>query len=126
MVFKPGQSGNPGGSTRRRLLTDTLVSRLLWPADEKPHKDELRTTAQVIVEHLIQKALQGDMRAITEIYVRVEGKAAAAAATVPASDKPMDIIEAARRLALALNSALLDGQPIDDRFAKLLDVTPDS
>jgi len=94
MAFKPGQSGNPGGSTKRRLLTDALVSRLLWPADEKPRKDELRTTAQVIVEHLIQKALQGDMRAITEIYERVEGKAAAAAATVPASDKPMDIIEA--------------------------------
>lgn len=75
MVFKPGQSGNPGGSTKRRLLTDALVSRLLWPADEKPHKDELRTTAQVIVEHLVQKALQGDVRAITEIYERVEGKA---------------------------------------------------
>ena len=75
MVFKPGQSGNPGGSTKRRLLTDALVSRLMWHADQKPHKDELRTTAQVIVEHLIQNALRGDMRAITEIYERVEGKA---------------------------------------------------
>lgn len=123
MVFRKGFSGNPSGSRNRRVLTDTLVSRLLWPADEKPRKGELRTAAHVLVENMVQKALQGDMRAITEIYDRVEGKAVATTLHTEVKEQPMDIMEAARRLAFALNSAALLGQPVDDRFAKLADVT---
>jgi len=124
MVFKPGQSGNPGGSNTRKLMTAALLSRLMWDIDQKPRKGEVRTVAHGIVEKLIERALTGDMRAITEIYDRVEGKAIQ---TIKDETEraPMDIMEAARRLAFALNSASLLGHPVDDKFAKLINITPE-
>lgn len=123
MTFQPGQSGNPGGGNNRKVITSALISRLMWDIDAQPRKGEIKTVAHGIVEKLIKKALDGDMRAITEIYDRVEGKALQ---TIKDETEraPMDIMEAARRLAFALNSAALLGQPVDDRFAKLVDVTP--
>lgn len=123
MVFRKGFSGNPSGKRASRPLTDALITRLLWPVDVKPRKGEVRTVAHVLVENMVQKALQGDMRAITEIYDRVEGKAVATTLHTEVKEQPIDILEAARRLAFALNSAALLGQPVDDRFAKLVDVT---
>lgn len=75
MVFRKGVSGNPAGSKQRRILRDALMCRLLWDADYVPRKSELRTAAHMMVENLVQRALQGDTKAIREIYDRLEGKA---------------------------------------------------
>jgi hypothetical protein len=73
----------------------------MWPVDEKPHKVEIRTSAHAIVEKLIERAMSGDVRAIIEIFERVEGKAVANVETEPPPNKPMDIMEAAHRLAFS-------------------------
>jgi hypothetical protein len=65
-----GVSGNPGGRPKRKLVTDELERLLL---DEAPDAGG-RTWATVIAEALLQQARKGDVRAITELANRVEGK----------------------------------------------------
>ena len=68
--WKPGESGNPGGRPKTKPLTEEL-QRLL--KQEAP-KGEGRTWAALIAEALLTKAREGDVRAITELANRVEGK----------------------------------------------------
>ncbi len=120
MVFKKGFSGNPSGKRSSRPLTDALITRLMFPVDEKPRKSELKTAAHLVIEKMVQKALQGDMKAISLIYERLEGKAVATVATVPPPNKPIDIMDAARRLAFIINSAAALGEPLPPEYAVLI------
>lgn len=122
MVFEPGKSGCPGGRAVGKPLTDALLARLAHTstAPEKP-----RTVAQAIVEKLISNALAGDQKAIDMIFDRVEGKAAQHI-TASVQHEVMDVVEAARRIAFAINSARMKGEVIDGTLAALAgDDAPD-
>src|SRR5689334_6527866 len=68
--WKTGQSGNPGGRPKRRPITGEL-ERLL--AEEAPGRNG-QTWATVIAQGLLEHASRGDIRAISELTNRVEGK----------------------------------------------------
>jgi hypothetical protein len=63
--FKPGQSGNPGGRPKRRLI-DEALTELLLTEDSK--------IAEAIARALVRKAKRGDLRAIQLTAERVQGK----------------------------------------------------
>lgn len=67
-TFKPGQSGNPGGKPKSKILTDSLRLCL----DEKDAKGI--TNAEKLARALVDRALTGDVSAYREIADRIEGK----------------------------------------------------
>lgn len=75
--FEPGQSGNPKGRPKGARSLSTILQEMLEEpieivVDGKKQKREFR---EVIIRKLLKKANDGDMRAIQEIFDRVEGKA---------------------------------------------------
>jgi hypothetical protein len=68
--WRKGESGNPGGRPRRKLLTEEL-ERLL--EQEAPAANG-KTWAEVIAETLLKQGRKGNVRAIAEIADRLEGK----------------------------------------------------
>jgi hypothetical protein len=69
--WKRGESGNPGGRPKTKPLTEELA-RLL---EQEAPNGKGDTWAVVIAQALLTKARKGDVRAITELANRVEGKA---------------------------------------------------
>lgn len=69
MSFKPGQSGNPGGRVKRDVLTQHLIAEL----NEIDAKSNVVKSRRLICQ-LVDKACDGDLVAIRDIYERVEGK----------------------------------------------------
>ena len=68
--WRPGESGNPGGSsTRQRLRTCYL--RML---DQRYPKDRNQTWAEAITRALFEAAVEGAVGAIREIADRTGGK----------------------------------------------------
>jgi hypothetical protein len=65
-----GVSGNPGGRPRKQPITEEL-ERLL--AEEAPNHNG-QTWAAVIAEALVLQASKGDVKAISELANRIEGK----------------------------------------------------
>jgi hypothetical protein len=65
-----GVSGNPGGRPKKKLVTDELERLLQVEAPDAGG----RTWATVIAEALLHQARKGDVRAITELTNRIEGK----------------------------------------------------
>lgn len=65
-----GVSGNPGGRPKKKLISDEL-ERLL---QEEAPGGTGKTWASVIAESLLRQAAKGDVRAISELVNRVEGK----------------------------------------------------
>ena len=65
-----GVSGNPGGRPKTKPLTEE-IERLL---EREAPKGKGRTWAAVIAEALLTKAGKGDVRAITELANRIEGR----------------------------------------------------
>ena len=75
--FKPGQTGNPKGRPKgtknlSSLLKDMLNEKVDVLIDGKKVQKEFQET---IIRKLILKAAAGDIKAIAEIFDRVEGKA---------------------------------------------------
>lgn len=64
--FQPGQSGNPGGRPKKRLIDD-LLEELLEQNDSE--------VAKTIAAALIKKARKGDVKAIQLAAERTQGKA---------------------------------------------------
>ncbi len=60
--FKPGQSGNPGGRPKTKLLTQAY-RELLEQVDPK----EQKTLAQQIARKVIDQALKGNLAAVKEV-----------------------------------------------------------
>ena len=75
--FKPGQSGNPKGRPKGARSLSTILREMLEEPIEivVDGKKERREFREVIIRKLLKKANDGDMRAIQEIFDRVEGKA---------------------------------------------------
>jgi len=63
-------ASNPGGRPKKKAITEEL-ERLL--EQEAPNGDG-KTWAATIAEALIKQAAKGDVRAITELANRIEGK----------------------------------------------------
>src|SRR6476620_11223730 len=84
-AFKPGQSGNPAGRPKGKSITTILNELLEKVAGDKVklsaaviefmEEDRPLTNAEALSMTLLYKALvQNDMKAITEIMDRTEGK----------------------------------------------------
>jgi hypothetical protein len=70
-MFKPGQSGNPGG--RPRKLTDSLEKQLEQRVPNDPQK---RSYAQLFIEAVMKRAIAKSDVLAKEIFDRIEGKVA--------------------------------------------------
>ena len=69
--FKPGQSGNPGGRPKSKLVTQAYQELL-----EKVDSESGKTVAQIIAEKVVIEAQDNNLAAVKEITDRTEGKAA--------------------------------------------------
>jgi hypothetical protein len=65
-----GKSGNPGGRPKTKIITAEL-ERLL---DQEAPDAAGKSWAAVIAETLLRQARAGDVRAISELANRIEGK----------------------------------------------------
>lgn len=76
--FKKGISGNPGGRPKgsRNLSTilEDVLNRKVSLEDPILKKEVKSRIGEIIVLKLTQKALEGDLRAINEIFDRAEGR----------------------------------------------------
>ena len=95
---------------------------LLRPADLPDNKP--RNAAEAIARQMVKQAVGGCTTSQATIYDRIEGKAIA---TIKAEieHKPLDLMDAARRLAFLINSANLLGEAIDPALAALASPLPD-
>ena len=75
--FKEGESGNPHGRPKGTRNLSTILKAMLEEDVEVviDGKKERRQFQEVIIRKLLKKANDGEIRAIIEIFDRVEGKA---------------------------------------------------
>jgi hypothetical protein len=77
--FKEGESGNPAGRPKGSRNLSTILKEMLTEEIEVKNEDgtvEKKQLQDVIVRKLITQATnKGNLRAIQEIFDRVEGKA---------------------------------------------------
>lgn len=74
--FKPGQSGNPNGRPKGARSLSTILREML-EEEIDVNIDGVKSRKQfqeVIIRKLLKKANDGDIRAIVEVFDRVEGK----------------------------------------------------
>lgn len=107
MPWEPGQSGNPGGRKRTKVITDSLRSELEQPVRGKSGK----TKRQALVDRLLLIALTGKrteaLAAMKLIFSYTDG--------LPTQQVEVDLYDVARELAVARN---LD----PERVVNLIDV----
>lgn len=74
--FEKGESGNPNGRPKGAKSLSTILRDMLDESIDVKEGDKVikKNFADVIVRKLIQKANAGEIKAITEIFDRVEGK----------------------------------------------------
>ncbi|MEE8607595.1 MAG: DUF5681 domain-containing protein [Nitrospiraceae bacterium] len=70
--FKKGESGNPSGRPKTKLLTQAY--RELLEQISGPKKNR-KTLAQVLAQNAVEQAKKGSLAALKEITDRTEGKA---------------------------------------------------
>ena len=77
-MWKPGQSGNPGGRPKRKVLTDAytaLLDQTISPdVARKLQIKESSTYAEVIAMALVREAVKGKVNAAAELADRAEGR----------------------------------------------------
>ena len=75
--MKPGQTLNPEGRPKGSRNLSTVLREMLEEEIEViiDGKKERKKFKDAIIRRLIKKANDGDIRAITEIFDRIEGKA---------------------------------------------------
>lgn len=74
--WQPGESGNPNGRPKGARSLSTILKEMLEEEIEV-NIDGVKSKKQfqeVIIRKLIKKANDGDIKAIQEIFDRVEGK----------------------------------------------------
>lgn len=74
--FNKGESGNPNGRPKGARSLSTILRAMLEEEIEitVDGKKEKKQFQDVIIRKLIKKANDGDLRAIQEIFNRIEGK----------------------------------------------------
>jgi hypothetical protein len=65
MVFRKGQSGNPGGKRKEKLGFDALMLEMAAAEEQRGMR--------VIARKLLDLAVSGDMQAIKEVFNRTDG-----------------------------------------------------
>lgn len=70
--WRKGQSGNPSGRPKSKILSDAYRSKLEEPV---PNDPEGRTWAELIAEAQVRDAVRGNVQAAREIADRTEGRA---------------------------------------------------
>lgn len=73
--FKPGQSGNPGGK-RPGLSITSKVRDILEGGSDALVENAADTNVIKLAKTIVIKAILGDMKAIGEVWDRVDGKVA--------------------------------------------------
>jgi hypothetical protein len=73
-LFKPGQSGNPGGRPKGRSLTARLRDLLDQYELNGKRLPDGKQVADLVVEGLVLGAAKGGSRQLQEVFNRVEGK----------------------------------------------------
>jgi hypothetical protein len=69
--WKKGQSGNPSGRPKSKVLSDAYKNKL---EELIPNDPEGRTWAELIAEAQVRDAVRGNVQAAREIADRTEGK----------------------------------------------------
>ncbi|MGA8184869.1 MAG: DUF5681 domain-containing protein [Terriglobia bacterium] len=69
-IFKPGQSGNPGGRPKRKSLTEEL-EKIIKSTGRDPQN---RTYARRLVESMVKRGIKKSDFAANELWERAEGK----------------------------------------------------
>lgn len=89
MAFQSGNSGNPEGQKRAKLIRESLTRAVLDDVNAPlPPKSKLDA---IIAQHL-EKALEGDISAIKEIYDRIDGKVPQAVVGGDDDDNPIKML----------------------------------
>ncbi|MGI9297082.1 MAG: DUF5681 domain-containing protein [Gammaproteobacteria bacterium] len=70
MTWDKGQSGNPEGRRREKVITDQLRIVLNEPCA----KDKKIKKIRLLAEALVDEALSGNVQAMKEVIDRIEGK----------------------------------------------------
>jgi Family of unknown function (DUF5681) len=70
--WKKGQSGNPSGRPKSKILSDAYRRKLGEPV---PNDPEGRTWAELIAEAQVRDAVRGNVQAAREIADRTDGRA---------------------------------------------------
>ena len=72
--FKPGQSGNPKGRKRRSMNVSTTLRGLLSEPRKVRIGERTRTltTIEVMLRRLVEKVVQGDIRAFNALVELIE------------------------------------------------------
>ena len=102
-LFKPGQSGNPGGLPKGTPRVSTSLMKLLRTAPDEVY--EPKNKADKIALQLYDSALKGDTWATKEILDRVEGKVSQ---TLQLSAAQLPTHEIVERLVEAFTAAGVD------------------
>lgn len=68
MVWQPGQSGNPAGSTKRKIWQDAINRAIKRREESDPQ------ALEKLADKLLAKVAEGDVAAIKEFGDRVDGK----------------------------------------------------
>jgi hypothetical protein len=68
--FRPGESGNPGGRSKRKLQSEAFRAELEKVVREG---DDERTKAEVIAAKMVEQAMAGDVRSSEHVAEYVEG-----------------------------------------------------
>ena len=92
--WQPGQSGNPGGRPKRKLLTDAYARILDIPV---PGDKEGHTFAEAIAFAMAKEAIKGKVNAAAEIADRVEGRALQQIKMTETSDPLNELLKEFRR-----------------------------
>jgi hypothetical protein len=96
--WKPGQSGNPGGRPKKRLI-DEALEELLASNDSEAARD--------VAAALLKRARKGDIKAIQLIAERTQGK-------------PMRAIEISGPDGGALEIDRMTDQQLEQRISELM------
>lgn len=98
--WKPGQSGNPGGRPKSKLLSEAY--KAILETEITRGKDKGKTVAEAIAGVMATESRNGKVNAAAEIADRVEGKPRQAyEVKMSITDELPDLIEAGRRRAAA-------------------------
>lgn len=85
--YQPPDESRKEGRNRRKVMTEALMSALHREAERADGTKTKRL--MMIADKLAEKAAEGDIQAIKEVFDRTEGKAAQAIIGDP--DQPMEL-----------------------------------